>query len=663
MHFHTILALILLATSVASPVVSSEVPIGLWKGIDYGGMDRAVDPIADFDQYASGKWYAANPIPLDQGSWSTGQLIKLRNQEILRTILERASVDTKAVPTSRTGRLGAFYRSAMDEHAIESAGLQPLQTVLAHIAKLAKPQQLRRELPNICLETAVFAPIPIHTDTDPKDNTKLILVIDEGGIALPGRQYYLSSDPKMDAIRESYGNHVRRTLVLAGDSQDHATDESRRIVAFETRLARAMRTSGEESVAANAPMTVEIDQLDSAFPGLALKGFVRAIRIKQPTSALIVNPAFLHEVQSMLQDEPVSTWQSYLRWQFIRSVSPALPPAFTEESFAFEQGVLGGRVQDMPRWKRAVIWTDTLLGDDLGYQYVAERFTPETQARALRMIENIVRALRGSIATRTWMTASTKQKALAKLDNLTFDIGYPNRWRDYSSLRIDSSPFVVNYLRAERFTNDWIFSRLGKARDQSEWEHTPPTINAYCDAETNKLVFSAGILQPPFFDPDASDEVNYAQIGSVIGHELTHLFHWTGQDEDNFHARILAIERQYSAYTLADGTYVNGRLTLGENVADIGGLRLAYLAWKTSRKPGSIIDVKDGLTADQRFFIAYAQSWRIQTRPETARMRLINDPHAPGHFRIVGPLSYMPEYYEAFRRANSPTPAIQESLW
>jgi len=663
LNFHAIAVGMLLTAPFASPVNQPEAPIGLWRGIDYGGMDRTLDPIADFDLYASAKWYAKNPIPPDQGSWSTGQLIKQRNQEILKGILERASADKNTPPASRTNRLGAFYRSAMNEETIESAGIQPIQATLARITHLASPQQLWNGLPGIYRETAVFAPIPIHTDTDPKDNKKLILVIDEGGIGLPGRQYYLSSDSRMGAIRESYREHVRRTLVLAGDSEIQATEEARRVIAFETRLAQRMRPDGEESTPSNAPLTVQINHLDDAVPGLALQSFVRGLGITQSTQVSIANPAFLREVQTMLRDEPVSSWQSYLRWQFLRSVSPALPRAFAAESFAFEQGVLGGRLQDMPRWKRAVIWTDDLLGDDLGYLYVAENFTPQTKARAQLMIANIVLALRGSIATRTWMTASTKQSALAKLDKLTFDIGYPDKWRDYSGLKIDDSPFVVNYLRAERFTNDWTFSRLGKERDQTEWEHTPPTINAYCDADTDKIVFSAGILQPPFFDPDASDEVNYAQIGSVMGHELTHLFRWTGDDEANFRARALAIEQQYSAYTLPDGSHLNGKLTLSENIADIGGLRLAYLAWKASGKSVPVVVVGDGLTPDQRFFIAYAQSWRIQTRPETARLRLVTDPHAPGHFRIVGPLSYMPEFYEAFRRSNSSAQVVHESLW
>jgi putative endopeptidase len=653
---------VLLALPMTGASEQNEAKPGLWRGIDYGGMNRAVDPITDFDLYASGNWYAKNPIPPEQGSWSTGQMVKQRNQEILRAILQDAAEDTNANPKTLKGRIGAFYRSAMNEPSIEAAGLSPLRSLFGQIDELNTPEKLWRALPGIYQQTAVFAPIPIHTDTDPTDNKKLVLVIDEGGMGLPDPDYYLLNDEKTKAIRARYIEHVRKMFLLLGDSKDRAAEEAQSVEAFESRLARASRTSAEEGGPGDTVHPMMMEQVDAIAPGLALTKFISRLGITQSTRVVVVNPRFLREVQEMLQDEAISTWQSYLRWQFIESLAPTLPKAFSEENFAF-QAVLSGKVQDLPRWKRTVIWTDDLLGYDLGQLYVAQRFTAETKARATVMIRNIVLALRESIATRDWMSPSAKREALDKLDKVTFEIGYPDKWRDYSGLIIDDGPFVLNYLRAKKFSNDWMFSRLGKPRDLSEWEHTPPTINAYCDADTLKVVFSAGILQPPFFDPTADDEVNYAQIGSVIGHELTHLFRWTGEDAASFTKRAHTFEQQYSDYTLPDGLHVNGKLTLGENIADIGGLKLAYLAWKHSLVGKPTPGKKNGLTADQRFFIAYAQSWRIQSRPETARLRIATDPHAPGHYRIVGPLSVMPEFYQAFSRPGAPPRTFRESVW
>jgi putative endopeptidase len=625
-------------------------------------MDRRVDPIADFDAYANGNWYRQNPIPSDQGSWSTGQLVKQNNQEILREILERAALETHASPNSPTGRLGAFYRSAMNETATDAAGLRPIEPLLARIDALESPDQLWKALPGLYMDASVFAPIPIHTDTDPRNSAQLVLVIDAGGLGLPQQDDYVREDEKAERIRASYAAHLQRMFELLGDAPDTAAKESAAVFAFERRLARAMRTGAEREPGTRLqPKTMA--EVDAITPGLSWTSFASAMGIPTSTAVVVTNPGFLREIHTMLREERIATWRSYLRWQLVRALAPALPKAMSEESFAFNEQVLGGRLQQLPRWKRAVMWADELIGEDLGQLYVAQQFTSETKKRARVMIATIVSTLRDRIATLDWLSPSAKQDAVAKLGKITLKIGYPAKWRDYSGLIVDDGPFVINYLRARQFGNQWMLSRLGKPRDVNEWENTPPTINAYCDPLTLEVVFSAGILQPPFFDPTVDDEINYAEIGSVIGHELTHLFWWTGDDAAAFTRRAQAIELQYSSYALPDGLHVNGKLTLGENIADIGGLKIAYLAWKRSLRGRALPPVRNGLTAEQRFFVAYAQSWRMHSRPETARLRIASDPHAPGHFRIVGPLSNMPEFYQAFDQRSAPPRALLEGIW
>lgn len=630
---------------------------GLWRGIDYAGMDRSVNPLSDLDAYASARWYAVNPIPPDQGSWSTGQLVKQCNQEILRAILDSVATAPRADPTTTGGRLGAFYRSAMDEVAIERAGLRPLAPVFARIDAIRTHAQLWQRLPALYRATAVFAPVAVRTDTDPRDRTKLVVVFDAGGLGLPDPAYYLRDDDRSRGVRARYAEHVARTLTLLGEPVPRATRDAADVVAFETRLARASGSGAADT----HPMPLAA--VDTLTPGRSWRSFALALGVPRSTDAIVPRADFLRTVRAMLDDEPVACWRAYLRWQFARSMAPALPRAFVDESFDFNQRVLGGRVQNLPRWKRAVIWTDELLGEDLGRLYVARQFTEATRARVRVMIADLVAALKDRLATLDWLSEPARRDAAARLDRVTFRIGHPDRWRDYSALAIADRPFVLNYLRAQRFANAWMLGRLGKPRALDEWENTPPTINAYCDPSTMQVVFSAGILQPPFFDPDAGNEINYAEIGSVIGHKLTHLFWWSGTDAAAFTERTRAVERQYSAYALADGSPVNGALTLSENVADIGGLTIAYSAWHRSLRGRMPPPPINGLTAEQRFFVAYAQSWRIQSRPETARMRLTTDPHAPGHFRIVGPPSMMPQFYAAFRAFGPPPSAYPAGIW
>lgn len=632
---------------------------GLWRGVDYTGMDRTLDPKQDLDLYASAKWYEVNPIPPDQGSWSTGQLVKQRNQEVLRSILEGSARSTRPYYDPSRARLGAFYRSAMNVKQIDRIGLAPLKPLLAKLEKLRTSQQIWADFPRIYRQSADFAPISVYTEVDRKNPKQIDLVLGEGGLGLPNAHYYLRQDEKSKSLRAEYEVHMRRMFLLVGDLESKAALEAETILKFETRLAQAFRADANE----NAPEPIAAHQLDALCPGRSWRGFLARLGITTPVPILVNNPGFLREVSKMIDGESAMSWRSYFRWRFISSLAPTLSKPFAAEDFAFQR-VLSGRIQAMPRWKQTVIWADELLGDDLGHIYVAQRFTPEARARAAVLVKNVVATLRDRINTLDWLSAQARQDMIQKLDHdVTYKIGYTDYWHDYAGLSVDDGPFVLNYLRAKRWAKNWEFARLGKPRNANERENTPQTINAYCDPITSEVVFSAGILQSPFFDPDAEDEVNYAQIGSVIGHELTHLFWWKGEDAAQFAERVKRIEERYSSYTLSDGTHVDGKLTLKENVADIGGLRLAFLAWKRSFAGKPQPTEQNGLTPEQRFFVAYAQSWRVQSRPEMARLRINSDPHAPGHFRIVGPVSYMPEFYHAFgTTARSPV-HVPAGIW
>jgi putative endopeptidase len=648
-----LLPVVALAALAATPAPRS--------GIDLEGMDTSVKPYEDFYDYANGKWLAATSIPPDKSRIVTFTLLQDHNRDVLHDIVEGLKT-TDAPKDSIAGKVGAFYRSGMDEQRIEEAGAKPLQEELDRIAGIRDADGLVPALAHLH-GYGISAGFFLSARPDLKDSKRMIATLHQGGLGLPDRDYYLKTDAKTESIRTAYREHVEKMLRLLGQPAEQAADEARAILAFETRLAKASKTRVDlRDPKANYHL-MSVARLQGEAPGVAWANYFDDVGLSGLKEVNVNQPAFLKEISHMLTDVPLSTWKAYLRWHLLNAVADKLSAPFEKEDFHFNGTVLTGVPQERPRWERVLETTDHLLGEALGQLYVQKTFPPEAKARAEEMIRNIKAALRERLETLDWMSPETKKEALKKLDAIAVKVGYPAKWKDYGGLEVDDPVYVRNVLRAEAFERRRELAKVGKPTDRGEWRMTPPTVNAYYSAEHNEIVFPAGILQPPFFDPKADDAVNYGGIGMVIGHELTHGFDdqgrqfdgdgnlrdwWTPQDEKKFKERAAKVAAQYDGYEVEPGLHLNGKLTLGENIADLGGLKIAYLALKKAQQGKPAPAKIDGFTPEQRYFLAFAQLWRAKQRPEAARVRVATDPHSPPRFRVLGPLYNMPEFFEAF---------------
>ncbi|HEV3259004.1 MAG TPA: M13 family metallopeptidase, partial [Gemmataceae bacterium] len=562
------------------------------SGVDLKGMDPSVEPYEDFYKFANGKWLAAASIPADRPSIAMFTLLQDHNREVLHRILKEAANDDRPVQGSLTAKVGAFYRSGMDERKIEAAGAKPLRRELDRIDAVHDAAGLVRAIARLHgyrVATGFrFGPSP-----DLKDSTRMIGGLSQGGLGLPDREYYLKSDNRTKAIRSAYVTHIEKMLALLGDGPEHATARARAVLAFETRLARASKTRVElRDPKANYHL-MTLKELENQAPGIAWKSYFRDLGLGGLKAVDLGQPAFFKEVGRMATAVPLDDWKAYLRWHLLNAHADKLSAAFVAENFHFHGSVLTGVPKMRPRWQRVLEATDHLLGDALGQMYVKRAFPPKARARAEVLVRNVKAALRERLATLDWMSPATRREALRKLDAVLVKIGYPSKWRDYSGLAVDRDVYVGNVMQAEVFAERQQLAKVGKPVDRTEWHMTPPTVNAYYEASQNEIVFPAGILQPPFFDPNADDAVNYGGIGMVIGHELTHGFDdhgrqfdgdgnlrdwWTPQDEKTYKQRAAEIASQYDGYVVVDKLHINGQLTLGENIADLGGLKIAYLA-------------------------------------------------------------------------------------
>jgi putative endopeptidase len=656
----TLLLSLALGAALLAPALAVAPPR---SGIDLAGMDRTLKPYEDFYEFANGKWLATTKIPADRARIITFTLLQDHNQEVVHKILEEAAGDTRAPKGSITAKVGAFYKSGMDERTIERAGAKPLQEEFDRIARMESSEGLGRIIARL---HGRGVPVGFRLDPRPdlKDSKRMIAKLVQGGLGLPDRDYYLKTDAKTTSIRTAYQTHIQKMLELLGDKPERAADQARAILDFETRLAKASKTRVEmrDPKANYHPMS--LPRLEGETPGFPWKAYFPRLRLEEELKSVDVGqPAFFHELGALIAGVPLDTWKTYLRWHVLNTYADKLGSAFVKEDFHFKGTVLTGVPQMQPRWERVLNTTDGLLGEALGQLYVARAFPPEARARAEAMVQNIKAALRERLATLDWMSPATRKQAVRKLDAIAVKIGYPDKWRDYSGLAVDRGVYVLNVMEAQRFLRRQQLAKIGKPVDRKEWYMTAPTVNAYYNPSQNEIVFPAGILQPPFFDPKADDAVNYGAIGMVIGHELTHGFDdqgrkfdadgnlhdwWTPPDEKIYKERAALIAAQYDGYVVIDSLHINGKLTLGENIADLGGLRIAYLALKKALKDRRAPARIDGFTAEQRFFLAYAQLWRAKVRPEAARVRLATDPHSPPRFRVLGPLYNMPEFFQAF---------------
>jgi putative endopeptidase len=653
----------------------------IWRAIDVAGMDLSRKPWEDFYQFANGKWIAGADIPADRPSVYAFTLLQDRNQEILRKILEEAASANDAPKDSIRGKVGAFYRSGMDEAAIEAAGAHPLQDEFDRVAALKDPRDLLPELARLHTYH-VSAAFHFGSAPDAKDSRRMIATFEQGGLSLPDRDYYLKQDDKMKSLRIAYVAHVQKVFELLGDQPEVAARQAQTVLQFETRLAKASRARVDLRDPHLNYHLMSVADFEQETPGVSWKPYFQGLDLGSLPELTVGQPAFLKEVGAMIAEAPLDDWKTYLRWHWIDTYADSLSSAFVTEDFHFHGTVLNGIPRNRPRWERVVRATDQKLGEALGQLYVAKAFPPEAKARAEALVNNVKETLRERLASLDWMSPQTRKQALAKLDAIGVKIGYPNKWRDYSSLKMDRPIYVQNVMEANAFLTRDRLDKIGKPVDRDKWGMTPPTVNAYYNPSLNEIVFPAGILQPPFFDAQADDAVNYGAIGMVISHELTHGFDdqgrkydaagnlrdwWLPQDEQKYKERAAQIARQYSGYVVVDDLTINGQLTLGENIADLGGLKLAYLALQKTLRGKPAPAKIDGYTPDQRFFLSFAQIWRGLMRPEALRLQVQTNPHSPPRFRVLGPLYNMPEFFKAFdvspeqaRGRLNPTPV---SIW
>ena len=632
-------------------------------GVELTIIDRTCKPCEDFYHYASGEWLAKNPVPPAYPSWGRFTELAERNRELLHEILEAAAANTKAVQGTNEQKIGDFYASCMDEKAVDAAGAKPLDPEFARIDGIQNVKQLQDEIARL-QEMGVRAAFDFGSTQDLKNATQVIGSADQGGLGLPDRDYYTKTDDRSKDIREKYEQHVAKMLALAGEDSAKAGAGAKSILEFETRLAEASMTRVERRDPDKTYHKMDRAALRMLTPNWSWEDYFQVIGYSNIDSVDVSSPKFFEALNASLTATPLETWKTYLRWHLLDSTAPFLSGPFVDEDFNFKGRVLQGTQELLPRWKRCVSATDRRLGEALGQFYVQKYFPPQAKARALELVNNLRDALHDDLETLPWMSPETRKQALAKLAAFTRKIGYPDKWRDYSAYKVDRGPYVLDQMRGAEFNFKRELNKIGKPVDRSEWDMSPPTVNAYYNPTMNEIVFPAGILQPPFFDPNADDASNYGGIGAVIGHEMTHGFDdqgrkfdaqgnlrnwWTPEDEKNFNERAQCVEKQFDDYVVEDDLHENGKLELGESIADLGGLNLAYRALKKAEKQeGGAPALIGGLTPDQRFFIAFAQVWAANDRPEYARLLVNTDPHPLPRFRAIASPSNMPEFASAF---------------
>jgi putative endopeptidase len=659
-------------TTKKSPETTNQLAVPRPKSFDEAAMDKTADPCEDFYQYACGGWRKNNPIPADQSRWGRFNELAEYNRQVLRSILEKASA-RNAKRTAVQQKIGDFYAACMDEAAVNAKGAEPLKPVLDRIAAIKTKDQFIDTLAALQASGALGGGFGGSTlfnfgsSPDLHDATREIANVAQGGLALPDREYYLASDPKSQETRERYLAHMSKMFVLLGDEQGAAQQEAQAVVRIETALAQASMDRVKMRDPKNRDHKMTLAELEKIGPNFHFTRYFAAIGAPAITEVNVVPPDFFQQANAALETMPLDDWKTYLRWHVVRTAAPQLSESFVNENFDFSGRYMNGTKELQARWKRCVTLTDQSLGEALGQPYVAMTFGLDGKRRTLKMVNELEAALAADIQNLTWMTPETRKQAEIKLKAITNKIGYPDKWRDYSTVKIARADLVGNVQRARAFERRRNLNKIGKPLDKKEWVMTPPTVNAYYQAAENDINFPAGILQPPFYDKNEDDAVNFGGIGVVIGHELTHGFDdqgskfdaegnfknwWTASDRQEFEQRTSCVADEYSSFVAVDDLHVNGRLTLGENTADNGGARIALMALheamaqdaKRSAKAGA----KNGFTPEQRFFLSFAQVWCENRTPESARLLVKTDPHSPGEFRVKGTLQNNEDFWHAF---------------
>ena len=628
--------------------------------LDVTSMDPNVDPCTDFFTYSCGGWLKKNPIPPDKTSWGLSSKLADDNKVLLREILEGAASSAESKDPVKQ-KIGDYYTACMDEKTIEAAGIAPLQANLERINKMHSKRDLATVAASMPNRGVLF---DFQSDQDFKNSTQVIAELDQGGLGLPDRDYYVKTDPKSVELRQAYVAHVQKMFEMLGDLPAAAATNALAVMRIETALANGSLTQVERRDPKLLYHKMTRKELEALSPTFRWKQYFSGTGQPGLRTLNVIAPEFFKAMNAVLQKEDLESWKAYLRWHLVHANAPYLSTAFVNADFDFFGKTLGGAQELEPRWKRCVSYTDNDLGEALGQAYVQRAFPPQAKQRAQEMVREIEQAMERDIEGLSWMSPETKQKALEKLHTVANKIGYPDKWRDYSTLSIDRSSYVGNRLRVNQFNERRDWNKIGKPVDRMEWFMSPPTVNAYYNPQINEIVFPAGILQPPFFDASADDALNYGGMGSVIGHEMTHGFDdqgrqfdatgnlanwWSDTDLKAFQQKAQCIVDQFNGFEVEKGLNENGSLVQGESIADLGGVVIAYAAFQHSMqgkpRPANI----DGFTPEQRFFLGYARGWATSIRPELARLLVSSDPHPLAKFRVNGPLSNLPQFAAAFQ--------------
>ncbi|MGE5680899.1 MAG: M13 family metallopeptidase, partial [Bacillota bacterium] len=623
-------------------------------------INNKVKPNTDFYEFAVGSWLKNNPIPDEYSRWGSFEILAEENYKILKDILEAAS-KSNSPKGSIEQKIGDFFNSGMNTKKIEQDGSEPVKPILSEINLISNYEQLNTEIAN--LHNLGLTPLfSFSSAPDAKNSSTVIAQLRQSGLGLPDRDYYLNTDLNSKEIREKYQKHIAKMFELTGQSKESAAKIASDILQIETRLAR----SSMDKVALRDPYKtynkMSADDLGKLSPDFNWKLYFRTVGIENPGDINVAQPDFFKDLSAALKEISLDQWKGYLKWNVLRNSADYLSSNFVDEKFAFYGKTLNGLKILQPRWKRVLLNTNNVLGEALGQLFVEKTFPPEAKQRASAIVENLLKAMEERIKGLDWMSEQTKQQALKKLQAFTVKIGYPDKWIDYSNLGITKDSFYNNILNGFRFEFKREIAKIGKPVDRSEWEMYPQTVNAYYEPSKNEICFPAAILQPPFFNTKADDALNYGAMGAVIGHEITHGFDdegrqydeqgnvkdwWTKEDGKKFDEKAAIVAKQYENFYPVEGMHLNGSFTNGENIADLGGLTVALTAFKKTEQYKNRQKI-DGFTPEQRFFLSWAQVWKNNIREEALKLRINTDPHSPGKYRVIGPLSNMPEFWDAF---------------
>jgi putative endopeptidase len=656
------LSLLLLASCGTPNNKNAENAMNPNHSIDLANFDTTVTPADNFYQYVNGNWVKNHPVPSSEATWTNFNIIQDNNLANLRTLLDEAA-SAKSEPGSPKQKVGDFYSTAMDSVKLNQEGILPLEAEFNLISAIKSSADLPAAIAHLH-NIGVRPLFDFSVEADSKASTQNITTLSQGGLGLPDMDYYLNPDPSLKKIREQYMQHIAAMFKLLGESEKQASSAASAIFDLEKKLAEKSMTRVQlRDIEAQYNKKTLSDFINSC-PNFGWPVYFKTLGIDTKVDHLIIGqPEFFARIESVIKSTPIEDWKNYLRWNLIGSSANKLGDKFVQERFNFYGTVLSGSKTLRPRWKRVIQQSDQSLGDLLGQLYVEKYFSAEAKAKVNIMVDNLIASFKERINTRDWMSAETKKQALHKLETIMRKLAYPDKWRDYSSLIVKRDSYVQNYFRANTCDFKYMTDKLGKPVDKTEWGMTPSTVNAYYNPSYNEIVFPAGIMQIPFFDPNADDAVNYGAMGAIIGHELTHGFDdqgcqfdadgnlknwWTKEDSLHFKERTNKVVDQFNHFAVLDTLHVNGELTLGENIADLGGLTIAYYAYKKSLEGKPAPEKINGFTGEQRFFISWAQGWRGNMRPEYLKQLLKTNPHSPNIARVMAPLANMQEFYAAF---------------